>query len=307
MNPFKLSLSSWLFILPLFLFAQTPDKETKIFAEKDGQTLKMDIYNTPNHNRVNKPCLIFVFGGGFKEGTRDAERYTDYFHYFANKGLTVISIDYRLGMKGQKAPGPFNTKPIRNAIALGVSDLFSATNFILEHADEWNIDKERVIISGSSAGAITVLQADYELNDRKPSAAILPEGFRYAGVISFAGAIFSTEGVPSYTRHPAPTLFFHGSADKLVPYNHTSFLKMGMFGSKSLAKRFRQQGYPYAFYSIVDIGHDVADYPMIEYLPEIERFINDFVLDRKQWMMDVDFKDKLRKSDTSTNPGNYYN
>lgn len=298
-------------ILPLFLtftlFSQTVQKETRLYAEKAGNELKMDIYRSDVATLQPQPCLIFVFGGGFKEGSRDAKLYHPYFNFFAEKGFTVVSIDYRLGMKDQKAPGIFNNKPIWNAIAVAVEDLYSATNYLLENAEALSIDPSRIIISGSSAGAITVLQADYESRDNHPSANLLPDNFHYAGVISFAGAIFSTEGTPSYTQPPAPTLFFHGSADKLVPYNKTRFFKLGMFGSKPLAKKFKSEQYPYLFYSIEDIGHEVSEYPMQEFLPEIEQFINDWVLNGKQWMTDTNIKDLLRKSDSSTTPGNYYN
>ncbi len=295
------------FFLPIFLFGASPKKETRMFAVKDGQELNMDIYSADSAFTLKQPCLLFVFGGGFKEGARDAELYADYFKYFAEKGFKVVSIDYRLGMKGQKAPGIFNNKPLRNAIAMAVADLYSATAYLLEHADELNIDTSNIIISGSSAGAMTVLQADYEKRDLRESANVLPDDFQYAGVISFAGSIFSTEGTPSYTLRPAPTLFFHGSADKLVPYGKTRFFRLGVFGSEPLTKRFKQQGYPYTFYTMEDMGHDVSEYPMKEFLPEIEQFIRDFVFNRQQWMLDINLKDKLRQSDTSTNPANYYN
>ncbi|WP_294078680.1 alpha/beta hydrolase [Proteiniphilum sp. UBA5384] len=303
----KILIPITLFFLSVTLFGQTVQKETHLFVEKDEQELKLDIYKSDSVSLQPQPCLVFVFGGGFKNGTRDAELYHRFFSYFAERGFTVVSIDYRLGMKDQKAPGILNTKPIRNAISLAVEDLYSATNWLLQNAEELHIDPTKIIISGSSAGAITVLQADYESRDNRPSADVLPRDFRYAGVISFAGAIFSTEGLPSYDQPPAPTLFFHGSADKLVPYNKTRFFKLGMFGSKPLVKRFRENQYPYLFYSMEDIGHDVSEYPMQEFLPEIERFISDWVFNGKQWMTDIYFKDMLRKSDTSTNPGNYYN
>lgn len=303
----KIFLPVILFFLTLTLFGQTVRKETRLYAEKAGEELKMDIYKIDSASQQPQPCLLFVFGGGFKDGTRDAELYHPYFNYFAERGFTVVSIDYRLGMKGQKAPGMFNNKPIRNAIAIAVEDLYSATNYLLENAEALSIDPSLIIISGSSAGAITVLQADYENRDNRPSADVLPDNFHYAGVISFAGAIFSTEGTPSYTQSPAPTLFFHGSADKLVPYNKTRFFKLGMFGSKPLAKKFRSERYPYLFYNMEDIGHEVSEYPMQEFLPEIEQFINDWIFAGKQWMTDINVKDLLRKSDTSTTPGNYYN
>lgn len=303
----KILLSTILFFLAITLFGQTVQKETRLYAVKAGEELKMDIYKNVSEALQPQPCLLFVFGGGFKEGKRDADIYIPFFNYFADRGFTVVSIDYRLGMKGQKAPGVFNNKPLRNAIAVAIADLYSATDYLLENAEELYIDPSLIIISGSSAGAVTVLQADYEKRDNRPSADVLPEDFRYAGVVSFAGAIFSTEGVPSYTQPPAPTLFFHGSADKLVPYDKTRFFNLGMFGSKSLAKKFRSERYPYMFYSMEDVGHEVSEYPMQEFLPEIERFISDYVFDGKQWMTDIYFKDMLRKSDTSSTPDNYYN
>lgn len=306
MSGFKIQGIFLFFLCPFLLFPADIKKETSVFAVKDNRELKMDVYSADSLFASPQPCLVFVFGGGFKEGRRDAALYNDYFEYFARKGFKVVSIDYRLGMKGQKAPGVFNTKPIRNAIAMAVSDLYSATNYLLQHAHVLNIDTARIVISGSSAGAITVLQADYERCDLSESARVLPHAFRYAGVIAFAGSVFSVEGVPSYTQPPAPTLFFHGSADKLVPYTQTRFFAVGMFGSKPLAKQFRKRGYPYTFYSMEGSGHDVAEYPMKEFLPDIERFIRDFVFDKRQWMIDIDLKDKLRKSDTSTNPGSYY-
>ncbi len=293
-------------LLPAFLFASSIQKTTKTFAVKNSQELKMDIYTVDSTFSSPQPCLMFVFGGGFKEGKRDDPAYQPYFDYFAKKGFLVVSIDYRLGMKGQKAPGVFNTKPLQNAISLSVSDLYSATKFLIEKADSLNIDKNQIIISGSSAGAITVLQAEYELKNHFPLATGLPSNFRYAGVISFAGGIFSTEGMPTYAIPPAPTLFFHGSADKLVPYKETRLFNKGMFGSKSLTKNFHKNNYSYLFYSMEGLGHEVASFPMDEFLPEIEQFIENFVFEREPWMVEVYFTDKQRKTNTNVTPSSYY-
>lgn len=303
----RLSITIAVVLLSLSLLAGRPYKQTVVYAEKEGKELRLDIYRTDSATLLPQPCLVFVFGGGFKDGARDAQLYNSYFTHFANRGFTVVSIDYRLGMKGQKAPGMLDFKPLLNAIHLAVEDLYSATNYLLENAEKLYIDPSRIIISGSSAGAITVLQADYMERDNHPLAEMLPDDFRYAGVISFAGGIFSQEGLPSYTERPAPTLFFHGSADRLVPYNKTRLFHLGMFGSRSLTARFREERYPYMFYSMEDMGHEVSEYPMNEYLPEIEQFITDFVFDRKQWMIDVTHKDMLRIPENSDTPENYYN
>ncbi|MGV8962309.1 MAG: alpha/beta hydrolase [Candidatus Saccharimonadaceae bacterium] len=298
-------ITAW--IVPILLIAGTPQKQTFVYSNIDAQQLKMDVY-TMNKDSISskQPCLLFVFGGGFKEGTRDAELYSDYLHYFANKGFIVASIDYRLGMKGKKAPSMFNYKPIENSIALAVEDLYTATAYLLKNAAKLNIDTTQIIISGSSAGAITVLQADYEKRNNFDSTNSLSKPFQYGGVISFAGSIFSHKGTPSYNMVPAPTLLFHGSADKLVPYNNTRFFCIGMFGSNTLAKQFRKKGYPYLFYSMEGNGHDVSEYPMTEFLPEIEQFITDYVINQKQLLIDINYRNKIRIPKKSDSPSDYY-
>lgn len=299
---------AWL--LPLVLFGALPDKQTYSFANRNTQTLQMDVYKSGDIDidsaSINQPCLLFVFGGGFKEGSRDADLYKDYFNYFANKGFTVVSIDYRLGMKGEKAPSIFNYKPMENSIAIAVEDLYAATDYLLKNSNELKIDTTQIIISGSSAGAVTVLQADYEKRNNKPSARILSKPFQFAGVIAFAGSIFSHEGTPSYLIAPAPTLFFHGSADKLVPYNNQRLFHIGMFGSNTLAKQFRKNGYPYLFYSMEENGHEVSEYPMTDFLPEIEQFIIDYVFNKKQLLININYRDKNRKIENEDNPSDYY-
>ena len=286
----KLFYTLFMLALPVFLFAQTVEKETRVFAVKDGIELKMDIYTVPTDCNLKRPTIVFVFASGFIRGERDNAFYIDFFHYFAERGFVVISIDYRLGLTYAR----HSFRNFRNALRMGVSDLFSATNFILQYAEEWNIDTEKIIISGSSAGAITVLQADYELNSLMPSAAVLPNGFRYAGVISFSGAIFSRNAAWSYVRSPAPTLFFHGSADRTVVYNHLSFLGIGKFGPRTLTARFRARGLPFVFYSITGAGHEIAQSQIAEFLPEIEQFINDFVFNRAQKQIEIRIKNLQR-------------
>ena len=311
-NRFHIIIILIVWLAPILLFGSPPIKQTYVFTKHDAQELKMDVYKRDTIDNDKKellnsqPCLLFVFGGGFKDGTRDAELYTDYFNYFANKGFTVVSIDYRLGMKGEKAPSLFNFKPMENSIAIAVEDLYTATNYLLKNADELNIDTTQIIISGSSAGAIAVLQADYEKRNNKPSTKILSKPFQYAGVIAFSGSIFSREGTPSYNIAPAPTLLFHGSADKLVPYNNTRFFHIGMFGSNTLAKEFRKNEYPYMFYSMEGNGHEVSEYPMTDFLPQIDQFIADYVFCQKQLLIDINYRDKNRKVENSDSPSDYY-
>lgn len=267
------------------------EKTTRTFVTRDGDDLKLDIYKLKSERNTVQPCMMFVFGGGFHTGQRDHAHYNTYFTSLVQNGICVVSIDYRLGLKGAPKVSPLKTKPLENAIRIAVDDLFAATRYMLDHADEFKIDKNVIMASGSSAGAITVLQADYTKRNHFEGAEILPADFQYAGILAYAGAIFSRKGIPDYAVEPAPTLFFHGTTDKLVAYNKMRLFGKGFSGSKSLAKKFKKEGYEYCFYSMEGMSHSMATTPMIRYSAQILAFIRDFVFDKQDWQIDINFKD----------------
>lgn len=240
----------------------TPDG-TYIFEKRDTCDLLMDVYNPAAGSETHidgkvKPTVIFMFGGGFIHGTRDDAGYHDWFSIMTRNGYRVISIDYRLGLKGSTKVGVAQVNVLDKAIHMAVEDLFSATNFIIDNADQLGVDPTNIVISGSSAGAITVMQAEYEICNRTPWASVLPEGFNYAGVMSFSGAILSREGKVNYATAPCPTLMLHGTADKLVPYKQIKVFWLGFFGGGKLVERFQKFGYNYNMYHFLDYGHEIA-------------------------------------------------
>ncbi len=283
----------------------SPQKRTLLYAVKGTDSLYLDHYVAPVEGV--RPCMIFVFGGGFSSGTRDKKGDIPYYEFFTSQGYDVIAIDYRLGMKNVSAPSIIDFfKLFENTINMAVEDLFSATQFTLTHAHEWNIDPGKIVISGSSAGAITVLQAEHAICNQKDICEILPEGFNYAGVISFAGAIFSIDGAPVWPRKPAPILLFHGSSDNQVPYNKMALFGIGLYGSKYIAKKLRQEDYPYWFYSVEYENHSMAGKPMHDNHGEIITFLNDFVKQGKSLMIDTNIIDNsLPKRKTFFLPTDY--
>lgn len=248
------------------------NKQTLQYAEKGGQPLMLDHYAAPVEGL--RPCVVFLFGGAFARGDRADVDYLPYFEMLTEAGYDVVSIDYRLGLKN-----PPSTKGIRQMIGVmkqavyyAVEDLFSATAFLLTKASEWNIDPSKVVVSGSSAGAIASLQAEYAICNGDECAKILGD-FNYAGVISFAGAIFSTGGRPKWQSEPCPQMLFHGTSDCNVPYRKASLLGIGFYGSEIVAEEAEERGWPYWFYSAEWRDHDMAGAPMLENKEEIVAFI----------------------------------
>ena len=88
---------------------------------------------------------------------------------------------------------------------------------------------------------------------------------------------------------------FHGTADKIVPYNKTRFFNKGLFGSSWIAGAFKKKNYTYYIYREVGLGHEVAALPMVESLPVIFDFIDWCVINKKSYQMDMTFKDPTIK------------
>ena len=256
-------------------------KSTVTYAVKGDDTLRMDIYRLKN--AVEKqPAVLFQFGGSFWAGYRDREIYGAYYRTLAERGFTVVAIDYRLGMKGKK----YNLRTLTSkkeglaeAVQVAVEDLFTATDFLLDHAGEWNIDPDSILASGSSAGAISALQADWILKNRMAGSEILPAGFHYKGIIGFAGGIFSRRGGPKWEYGlPAPTLMFHGSKDRTVPYRTIRFFNIGMFTSKNLSRRMRRAGGEFLLIDLQGKDHNGgANEAMTSGLIFTEWFLDEYI------------------------------
>ena len=266
-----LVLSCFAIIATLCSNAQIKPTATYEFAKRDS-SLYFDFYKSA-HSADNY-TVVFVFGGGFISGARNEGYYLPYYERLVDSSLNVVAIDYRLGLKGAKNISPVNRKPLEDAIAMAAEDLLTATKYLIDHEKELQIDSRKIILAGSSAGAITVLQADYELCNRTKLGQILPEGFRYAGVMSFAGAIYSKKGKVKYRcQPPAPTMFLHGTADRLVTYKQIKLFNIGFIGSSKIVPQFKKKDYPYYFVRYEDLGHEVA-----------VRILYDF--DKSMWFID---------------------
>lgn len=85
-------------------FCIEPDG-TYLFTQRDTCDLFMDVYDpAPGSDSLlcgkKKPTIIFAFGGSFARGRRDAENYLPWFKSMSLNGYRIVSIDYRLGLKG---------------------------------------------------------------------------------------------------------------------------------------------------------------------------------------------------------------
>ena len=269
---------------PLFAQKMEPDATVK-YADRDTCALYMDIYE-PDASKVvcedgrQRPTIIHVFGGGFKEGSRAETWLRPWFREMNARGYRMITVDYRLGLKGVR--GVTQTEfagLLDNAIRMAVADLFSATAYLVKNGKSMGIDPDNLVVTGSSAGAITVQQAEWVLCNRaaagRPGGAGrasssglcnydhvadgLPEGFNYKGVMAFAGAVM-VNGALDYAAEPCPVMMFHGSEDELVPYGIVRAGTLAFCGPCQIQKALESAGGTCRFYRFPGINHAVAGY-----------------------------------------------
>ena len=259
--------------------APQPDRTVR-FAVRDTCELLLDFYRAapdagPCADAPRKPLIIHVFGGAFVTGRRNQPDDRLWYRTLADAGYNVAAIDYRLGMKGQEFKANMaSLRVLRNAIQVAVDDLLSATVYMIDNAAAFGVDTDKIIVSGSSAGAITALQAEWEICNGMEPARVLPEWFNYAGVMSFAGAVFSLQGGVRFPQKPCPVLLFHGTADRIVTYKKIALFGIQFAGSDALAKKFAAVDANYQIYRFNARGHEVAA-SMRRNLPEELRFLEE--------------------------------
>jgi len=254
------------------------NKKTYTYATVKNESLKLDYY-IADKSRNNLPLLIFVHGGGFSGGIRDSEGIVNFATKLAQRGYAVASISYRLTMRGIGFGCDVETDKKIAAINSASYDLSLATKYLLDNPEKFQIDRNKIILAGSSAGAEAVLNMTYVYDDK-----ILPPNFKYAGVIGMAGAITTLDNIDGNTA--IPTQLFHGTGDRLVPYNIAPhhYCKSNddgfviLYGSEPIAKRLKGLGASYYLYTVYGGSHSWAGLPATKCFYEIVDFLyNDVV------------------------------
>ena len=231
------------------LLKGTPKAGYKTFnyAQYADVSLTLDYYVSRESGK--RPCVIVVHGGSWSSG--DSRQLPELNWELAARGYQVAAINYRMAAKYQ-TPAP-------------VEDVENAINYLCRHADELNIDTNKFVLLGRSAGAQIALLAAYTLHNE-----------RIKGVIDFYGPADMVWGysIPtsplvmdsrkvmrdyiggSYEQVPAkfaacsplefvdkrsvPTLIIHGENDVLVSPEH----------SRRLNLKLQQNGIPHYYLNL---------------------------------------------------------
>ncbi len=165
-----------------------------IYLGSSDVIYKMDLYfpSVYLNQASNAPIVIFIKGGGFQNTNKDDDDIIDFAKQFASKGFVVATFNYRTGHDAEslQCSDPINcicdqsncgTNEQHRAIFRAVQDarLITRTIKAISNGDykypqtiNYNkclslpfIDASKIIIGGTSAGAITALTTAYYYDD----------------------------------------------------------------------------------------------------------------------------------------------
>ena len=173
-------------VLPVKAQNTLPECRTYEFVKRDS-ALYLDVYK-PLNPREDKAAVISLFGGGFFSGARNNREMKQVAQALTERGFTVISIDYRLGFQDKEMVASHSklfklTELFQYCIDIATQDCAAAVAWTCANADMLDIDPSRIILTGSSAGAISVLQLDYCRANTLKDASELPAGWKPAAVV----------------------------------------------------------------------------------------------------------------------------
>lgn len=263
-------------------------KRTYKYHKTENNTkLKLDFYK-PKKIKGKLPLLVFVHGGGFSGGKRNDKNSVSFALNMASRGYAVASISYRLTMKklGFGCDTKFEDKI--KAFNSASEDISIAVKYLLKKKRKFKLNTDKITLVGSSAGAEAILNLVYVYNNE-----ILPNNFKFAGLISMAGAVTSLEKIKK--ENAIPTQLFHGTDDPLVPYNNaphhyckkTDKGYLELYGSKAIANKLKELEQSYNLYTINKGDHSWASKPIYQCTTEILNFLYYDVLRKSKRMIET--------------------
>lgn len=230
-------------------FAQEPSRVIP-FKVTPQDTLQLHVFDPPAEATSPKPAIIFFFGGGWVGGS-PAQFYKQA-AYFASRGMVAISAEYRV--KSRHGTTPFES----------VADAKSAIRWVRSQADELDVDPERIVAAGGSAGGhVAAATALFDRHDDLGDS--LAVSSRPAALVLFNPVLDTSEkgfgkdriGERALELSPVhqvkpdrpPALIFHGTADSTVPFENAQRFCMAMTNAGNTCKLLSFEGMEHGFFN----------------------------------------------------------
>ena len=227
----------------------------KTYKNVDGFNLDLHIFLPDSIDKSKKsPVMVYFSGGSWTKGTPEWDFYNC--ANYAKKGWVAVAVEYRIADKHETTPFE------------AVKDARSAIRWLRINSELYNIDTERIVASGNSAGGHLVLNtalAD-EINENtdnisysaSPNILLVNSGV-YSLYSDGSSTDWISKGLKDKTfikkisphhllkKGLPPMLIIHGTNDKSVDY----------LSAKNFADAMKQIGNEFEFQTLEGAPHHI--------------------------------------------------
>jgi len=218
-------------------------------GEKEDLTL--DVYTPVGDTEINRRAILWIHGGGFRYGNDKTQRYiVAMANRFAKRGYVGVSINYRVRENPRD--------DIEGTLSHALEDAMSGLNWLRDNSEKYNIDKNKIVVGGGSAGgmiAVILCYKDGTDSEKWDKSGII-------GLINLWGSPDPSWRVSMVDKNDPPTIIVHGTEDPLVPY----------INSELLMQDLKRQKVKCEIIPIEGAGHTPADH-MDDFEKKIARFL----------------------------------
>jgi len=123
--------------------------------EMSEDCLSLTVWAPPRAQAKKLPVYVWFYGGGFAAGSGDEPRYDG--ESFANHGIVVVNVNYRLGIFGFFAHPELTKESPHNASGnYGLLDQVAGLEWVRQNIAAFGGDPHKITIGGESAGSLSV-------------------------------------------------------------------------------------------------------------------------------------------------------
>ena len=223
----------------------------------ETEKLLLDVYTPVGDEEINRPAILWIHGGGFRYGNDKTQKYiVEMANRFARRGYVCVSIDYRVRENPRE--------DIEGTLSNALEDAMSGLTWLRDNGDKYDVDKEKIIVGGGSAGgmiAVILCYKDGNDSEKWDKSGII-------GLIDLWGSPDPSWRVSMVDKDDPPTIIVHGTEDPLVPYVNSALL----------IKELERHEVKCELIPIEGAGHTPADH-MDDFAVKIARFLYEILSD----------------------------
>jgi para-nitrobenzyl esterase len=148
--------------------------------------LYLNVWTPAKSAAEKRPVFVYLYGGGFAEGSAAVPVYDG--EGLAQKGLVMVTINYRVGVLGFLALSELTSESDHRASGnYGLLDQIAALQWVQENIARFGGDPTRVTVAGQSAGGMSVQDL---------TASPLAKGLFQRAIVESGGSNVDRAGIP---------------------------------------------------------------------------------------------------------------